>query len=284
VVHAGARCLVALFRSDPDDDARALTVSHLVAACLALVWLALVHFIPRPTAPPDSPVIVRVLPPVVDILPAPPPELTRRSTSAPSSRNAARTTRTIAEAFTAGPGPVGRRDVVHGVRVMPSVATSDPLVRRVPLGDPSAVETPGRSRVAGERLSGADIGVVAREGVKRADVAIMPPEVRAVSGDRARGDATELGRSARAYAPQLQRCYLDEGLTRNPRLAGLVRLEIDVDGGRVVAARVVDRSWAGAGVVETESCLVRAIRGWRLGGSTGVVTLPFSFTSGTLGR
>jgi hypothetical protein len=112
----------------------------------------------------------------------------------------------------------------------------------------------------------------------------MPPEVRAVRGESARGNAMEVGQSARAFAPQLQRCYVDEGLTRNPGLAGLVRLAIEVDGGRVVAARVVDRSWAGVGVTETEDCLVRAVRGWRLGTSTAKLTLPFSFTSGALSR
>ena len=195
-----------------------------------------------------------------------------------------RTMTSISDAFTAGPGPVGRSDVVHGVRVMPTVPTSDPLVRGVPLANPSGIVTPGRSRVVGGGVSGADIGVVTREGVSREEVAIRPPEVRAVSVEGVPGDATEVGRAAREYAPQLQRCYLDEGLTRNPRLAGLVRLAIKVEGGRVVSARVVDRSWAGVGVVETESCLVRAIRGWRLGTSTGLVTLPFSFTSGTLIR
>jgi hypothetical protein len=284
VVRAETRCLAALVRSDPDDDTRALTVSHLLAACLALVWLALVHFVPRPVAPPESRVVVNVVPPVWDILPSPPPELTRRPAAPAPGSDAGRTSRRIAEAFTAGPGPVGRRDVVHGVRVMPTLPTWDPLVRRVPLGDRGGAETPGRSRATDDRLSGTDIGVVTREGIKRADIAIMPPDVRVASGDRGRGDATEIGRSARAYAPQLQRCYLDEGLTRNPGLAGLVRLEIAVEAGRVVSARVVDRSWTGTGVIETESCLVRAVRGWRLGTSTGLVTLPFSFTSGTIGR
>ena len=283
MVRAEIRCLTAAFRSEPGaDDARILTVSHLVAGCLAVVWLALVHFGPRPiVAPPsDAGVVITVVPPVVDVLPSPPREFTRRSTASVSQSDAARTRSSISNAFAAGPGAPERGDLVRGVRVTPSVPTSDPMVRAVPLGTPTGVETPGRSRAAGEGLTGADIGVVTREGVSRAEVAIMPPEVRAASGEGVRGDATEVGQSARAYAPQLQRCYIDEGLTRNPRLAGLVRLALEVERGRVVAARIVDRSWTGAGVAETESCLVRAVRGWRIGTSTARVTLPFSFTSG----
>lgn len=282
MIRAEIRCLAALFRSEPGaDDARILTVSHLVAACLALMWLTLVYFGPRPVATAREPeIIITVVPPVVDVLPSPPRELTRRSSATESRSDASRTRTDIREAFAGLPGAPGRSDLVKGVRIAPSVPTSDPLARPVPLGAPTGRETPGRSRAAGEGLTGADIGVVKREGVGRAEVAILPPEVRAVSGEGVRGDATEVGQSARAYAPQLQRCYLDEGLTINPQLAGLVRLAIEVEGGRVVAARVVDRSWSGAGVAETESCLVRAVRGWRLGTSTARVTLPFSFTSG----
>ena len=282
MVRAEIRCLAAVFRSDPSaDDARILTVSHLVAGCLALVWLALVYFGPRPTVAAREPdIVITVVPPVLDVLPSPPREFTRRSSARASRSDAARTRTSITNAFADVPGAPERSDLVRGVRIAPNVPTSNPLVRSVPLGTRTGGETPGRSRVAGEGLSGANIGVVTREGVSRAEVAIMPPDVRAVSGEGVRGDATEVGQSARTYAPQLQRCYLDEGLTRNPQLAGLVRLAIEVEGGRVVAARVVDRSWAGPGVAETESCLVRAVRGWRLGTSTARVTLPFSFTSG----
>lgn len=282
MVRAEIRSRAALFRCAPGaDDARILTVSHLVAASLAIVWLTLVYFGPRPVVSAREPdLVITVLPPVVDVLPSPPRELTRRS-SAPESRSDASRTRTnIRDAFARVGEAPGRGDLLQGVRIGPSAPTSDPMARPVPLGAPTGVETPGRSRAAGEGLTGADIGVVGREGVSRAEVAIMPPDVRAVSGEGIRGDATEVGQSARAYAPQLQRCYLDEGLTRNPQLAGLVRLAIEVEGGRVVAARVVDRSWTGAGAAETESCLVRAVRGWRLGTSTARVTLPFSFTSG----
>ena len=196
MVRTEIRCFAALFRSEPgDDDARLLTVSHLVAGCLAMAWLALVYFGPRPivTAPSAPDVVVTVVPPVFDVLPAPPRELTRRP-SAPMSRgDAARTRISISGAFTGGPGALERGDLVRGVRVTPSVPTSDPLVRAVPLGTPTGVETPGRSRGGGEALSGAAIGVVTREGVSRAEVAIMPPEVRAVSGEGVRGDATALG-------------------------------------------------------------------------------------------
>lgn len=283
MARAEIRCIAALFRDDTDDDARILTVSHIVAGCLALVWLALVYFGPHPVEVTRPEVSITALPPVIEFFPSPPREFTRRASAPVSRSDAVRTRGSVRDAFAGVPG-ADRRDFVSGVRVMPSVPTSDPLVRAVPLGTPGAVETPGRSRLGGAGLRGGELGVVTRGGVSRAEVAIMPPEIRAVSGEGARGDATEVGRSAREHAPQLQRCYVDEGLTKNPGLAGLVRLEIDVQKGRVISARVVDRSWTGAGVAETESCLVRAVRGWRLGTSTGVVTLPFSFTSGMLIR
>ena len=282
MARAEIRCIAAGLRDDPDEDSRVLTVSHLMAGCLALVWLALVYFGPHPVEVKQPEVTITVPPPVAEFFPSPPREFTRRGSAPMPRSDATRARGSVRDAFVGVPG-AERRDFVSGVRIMPSAPTSDPLVRAVPLGTSGAVETPGRSRLGSEGLRGGELGVVAPGGVSRAGIAIMPPEIRAVS-EGARGDATEVGRSAREHAPQLQRCYVDEGLTKNPGLAGLVRLEIDVQKGRVVSARVVDRSWTGAGVAEAESCLVRAVRGWRLGTSSGVVTLPVSFTSGTPGR
>ena len=70
---------------------------------------------------------------------------------------------------------------------------------------------------------------------------------------------------------------LDWYAENDPRAA--LTLAVDVEAGRVTSARIVDRSWAGAGVAETESCLVRSVRGWRLGSSDARIVLPLSFTS-----
>jgi hypothetical protein len=110
-------------------------------------------------------------------------------------------------------------------------------------------------------------------------VAVAEPEVRAVVAGPAGVGATAVGQTARAHIPQLERCYYAEGLTRNASLAGIVRLAVDVEAGRVSSASIVDRTWAGAGVVETESCLVRSVRGWRLGSANARIVLPLSFTS-----
>lgn len=273
--------LNALF-GNASDESRALIGSHVLAALLALTWLALVQFLPRPLVPPlgvDERVIVTVVPPTFEIAPLATSVFTReRATGAGDSRSASR----IERAFTGGAGMIDRGDLVRGIKVTSSAAAplgSSPA-RTVPLATQPGSGTPGIARIDGAGLARTGLGAVAGEQVPRATVAIRPPEVQPVTAGAASGDAREVGESARAHAPQLERCYQEEGLTRNPALAGLVRLVIEVDAGRVTSARVVDRSWTGAGVAETESCLIRTVRGWRLGTSTARLTLPFSFTSG----
>jgi hypothetical protein len=126
---------------------------------------------------------------------------------------------------------------------------------------------------------GAGLGTVSGGGVSRNAVTIAAPEVRPVAGGTASGITSEVGQAARAHVPQLERCYHQEGLSRNPSLAGLVRLGLTVEGGRVTSAQILERTWAGAGAPEAESCLVRAARGWRLGGADARIVLPLSFTS-----
>jgi len=88
----------------------------------------------------------------------------------------------------------------------------------------------------------------------------------------------------RARMPQLQSCYLREGRARNPDLAGLVTLVLEVEGGgRVAGAAVASRSWSGAGSSETEACLVGVVRRWTLpfaDETLGEYRVPVSFTAG----
>lgn len=264
------------------DEGRALAGSYLVAVLLAITWLALVHLVPRPLGNGgESPLVIVLDHP--DLVPPSAREPVREAAQAVGatlSRIATLNANTIRAAFGGNTGLGGGGNPLRGVTVTGSgTPGGHQTARAVPLGTGPGSGTPGRGRMGGAGPVGSGLGVVSGVGVTRANVAIAPPEVRAVAAGSSPGDVTEVGRTARAHAPQLQRCYQEEGLMRNPSLAGLVRLAIDVEGGRVTAARVVYRSWTGAGVAETESCLIGAIRGWRLGASSASLTLPFSFTS-----
>ncbi|HZO20765.1 MAG TPA: hypothetical protein VFB46_17385 [Gemmatimonadaceae bacterium] len=267
------------------EEGRALFVSYGVASALALAWLLVVQVMPvradEPAVRPDEPIIV--VPPPEDF---PTPREVGGHSSAPSTRRASRGgapgARSIRDAFGGTAGLVDAGRILRGVDLSRgSSAAGEAGVRKVGLGTGIASRTPGLSREGGVSPTGAGVGTVAGEGVSRGALTIAPPEVRPIAHAPSAGAATEVGQSARAHVPQLERCYYAEGLSRNPALAGLVRLAITVEGGRVTTAEVVSRSWAGAGASETERCLVRVARGWRLGSSSAHIVLPLSFTSPT---
>ena len=266
------------------EEGRALFVSYGVASALALAWLLAVQVLPvradEPVASPDEPIIV--VPP--EDFPAPREERAHFSGS-PTRRTSpgdAPGASSIRDAFGGTAGLVDAGRILRGVELSPgSSAAGEPATRKVGLGTGVGSRTPGLSREGGVSPTGAGVGAVAGGGVSRSALTIAPPEVRPVADAPSAGAATEVGQSARTHVPQLERCYYAEGLSRNRALAGLVRLAITVEGGRVTTAEVVSRSWAGAGASETESCLVRVARGWRLGSSSARIVLPLSFTSPT---
>ena len=267
------------------EEGRALFVSYGVASALALAWLLVVQVMPvradEPVVRPDEPIIV--VPPPEDF---PTPREVGGHSSAPSTRRASRGgapgASSIRDAFGGTAGLVDAGRILRGVDLSRgSSAAAEAGVRKVGLGTGIASRTPGLSREGGVSPTGGGVGTVAGEGVSRSALTIAPPEVRPIADAPSAGAATEVGQSARAHVPQLERCYYAEGLSRNPALAGLVRLAITVEGGRVTTAEVVSRSWAGAGASETERCLVRVARGWRLGSSSAHIVLPLSFTSPT---
>jgi hypothetical protein len=269
------------------DEGRALLTSYLVATILALAWLALVHVVPRPLvrapAHPEDPTIVIVIPPEL----AAPPIESRASHGGEgigptSPRTGSRDAGSGRSLFGGRTALVDAGKLLRGVDVTGTGATAhEPTALKVGLNTGVGSRTPGRTRTGGLSPVGSGVGAVSGGGVSRNAVAIAAPEVRAVADGAPRGDVSEVGQTARAHVPQLERCYHEEGLTRNASLAGLVRLAIDVEAGRVTTARIVDRSWAGAGAAETESCLLRSVRGWRLGSSSARIVLPLSFTSPT---
>jgi hypothetical protein len=268
------------------QENRPLLLSYLFASLPALAWLVLVHVVaPLPLPPllanPDLPTIT--------FEPAPAPRATPstemradrlgRVKSATASADA-RGTRDFPDFFRGTAGLVDAGTILHGVDIQATRSSAgDPDRLKVGLESGTGSRTPGRSASGG--LSGPDarVGTVRGGGVSRHVLTIGAPEVRAVPGGAVGGDATEVGRTARAHVPQLARCYHGEGLARNPSLAGLVRLAIVVEGGRVTSAAIVERTWSGAGAAETETCLLSTVRAWRLGSNDARILLPLSFTS-----
>jgi hypothetical protein len=267
------------------DEGRALLGSYSVAILLAVSWLALVQLVPRPplgrfTRPDD---------PIITFEPARPltlPPVEARATSPGgsgrqiTSRAVARDASNIRSLFGGNTGLVDAGRLLEGVDVTASgTGAREPTPFKVGLGTGVGSRTPGRTGSGGQSLTGAGVGVVRANGVPRNTVTIAGPAGRPMVDAPSRGDASAVGQTARAFVPQLERCYYEEGLTRNPSLAGLVRMSIEVEAGRVTSAQIVDRSWVGAGAGETESCLLRSVRAWRLGTSTARMVLPLSFTS-----
>lgn len=264
------------------EEDRPLFVSYLVASLLAVSWVLLVHFAPTRLGGgilnPEDPFII-VVPPFVDLpLPSVVAGARRRGrTAAPAPE--ARGAGNVRDAFTGNAGLVDAGNLLRGVMVEPSgSAAGQPTGKTLGLETGVGSRTPGRSR--GEGLSPArGVGTVVGRGISRRGVTVAPPEVEAVAAGASVGNASEVGQTARAYVPQLARCYYEEGLSRNASLGGLVRLALTVKAGRVTSASIVDRSWAGAGAAETEGCLLRSVRGWRLGDGDARIVLPLSFTS-----
>jgi hypothetical protein len=259
------------------EEDRPLFVSYLVATVLATTWLVLVHAIPSPL----SKAILMAEPPVITFVPPPftaaEPRIDRNAGGRRGARESSR--ESFRKAFSGNTGLVDAGKILRGVDLAPTGSTTgEPATRAVGLETGRGSLTPGRTGTPGLSPGGNGLGTVRGGGISRNAVTIAPPEVRAVAGAPT-GITSELGQTVRAHAPQLERCYHQEGLSRNPALAGLVRLSLTVEGGRVTSAQVVDRTWTGAGAAEVESCLVRMARGWRLGTSDAQIVVPLSFTS-----
>lgn len=266
------------------EEERPLFISYLGSSLLAATWLVLVHAMPRPL---PEPPIVDLVPPVITFAPRSLPII-----ASPSAARRAGGDRIGGESASAGSPTavlgaflgqsplVDAGNLLRGVDVAPSgSALGEPTTLKVGLSTGVGSRTPGRARPGGLTPAGAGVGAVVGAGVSRDAVTIAPPEVRPIAVGAGVGNAGEVGQAARAHVPQLARCYYQEGLSRNAGLAGLVRLAITVEAGRVTSADIVDRSWVGAGVAETESCLLQSVRGWRIGDSNARIVLPISFTS-----
>ena len=261
------------------EEERPLFISYLASSLLALTWLVLVHTMPSPLVPPF---ILDAVPPVITFAPRSLPITTAppAARSVGNDRGGSPTAESVRDAFSGSAPLVDAGNLLNGVDVAPSGSMlGGPTALKVGLGTGVASRTPGRARAGGLSPAGSGLGAVVGAGVSRNVVTIAPPEVRPLAVGGGAGNAGEVGQAARAHVSQLARCYHQEGLSRNAGLAGLVRLAITVEAGRVTSAAIIDRSWVGAGVAETESCLLQSVRGWRLGGSDARLVLPLSFTS-----
>lgn len=280
-----------------EEDCGPLLVSWAIALSTALAWLLLVYLTPLApivqTAADEFPVgrdgIVTVDPgaaykasPSSAAKGAAPAAVRHKSSSSPLD---------VAGAFAAAA-------VMRGVAEATSVIAGAQMVRgdvgRPTRGDKSALDatdgaaTPGMARLGassgvGTAGAGAGLGQVQRGGgVERSAFHAKPlPVVTAPALDGATVDATELASFVRTRVAQLQTCY---ELARGSDLAGVVALKITLgEAGAVRNAEIVRRTWSGSGAVETEGCLLRTVRGWRLpSGSDGAtITLPISFTRGS---
>jgi hypothetical protein len=264
------------------DEGRALLNSYLVATLLAVLWLLVVRFGPtRPATSAENPEDRRVTVVVQ------PPEAVVRSFVPTVNERGARGLITprgvssddIRNVFGGDLRLVDAQRLLRGIEVTASGAAAHEHARKVGLETGIGSRTPGLNRGEAGAHVASGVGVVRGNGVSRASLVVAPPEVRPAGPGTGAGDVVEVGQAVRAHVPQLERCYYEEGLTRNASLAGLVRLSMEVEAGQVRAARVVERSWSGAGVAETERCLERTARQWRLGESSARIVVPLSFTA-----
>ena len=263
------------------EENRPLLVSYVASSLLAVAWLMLVHLVPvpLPTVPPIfEPTIT--FEPDPSLPPSPAIQRQRDGARRDGSSMRSRGSEAVRDLFKGVPGLVDAGRILRNLAVEPSGTDRGEASRRkVGLETGVGSRTPGLTQPGSGSLEGSGLGNVRNGGVSRTAVTIGPPDVRAVAPGAAGGDAAAMGQTARAHVPQLARCYHDEGLSRNRSLAGLVRLALTVEAGRVTSAAIVDRSWTGAGAAEAEACLLRTVRGWRLGTSDARIVLPLSFTS-----
>jgi len=113
--------------------------------------------------------------------------------------------------------------------------------------------------------------------------AVLLAIVLTLSSSKQRADSvraeTEVRETVIRHASDVRRCYMDEGLRRNPTLSGAVELEITIlPTGTVDSAAVATTSLSGLGQHEVAGCLTTAARNWRFErGPYAVETVVFPF-------
>jgi hypothetical protein len=281
------------------SESRPLAVTHALAVGIGAGWLALVYLTPAPPPTiallrPEEMAAIEVQfddppPPKQE---APPPEeasAINKPSPTPAEKERERAQKEEAEigdAFGGGTTNALVGDVTNALRGV-EVAKGDQAGaggRKAVIGYGQGgvgARTPGKGFDAAAAAAASGIGKVnATGGVARANIRVAAPQVVARPGERASRDMAQLGTFVRSRQAQLQFCYQELGLLINPALAGSISVEVTLaPGGAVAAARVVNRTWTGAGVNEAEGCILSRIRSWGFPSSSaaGNETYGFSF-------
>jgi len=275
------------------SESRPLFISHALATTLGAVWLTLVYTLPSP--PPSIALLRPEEAAAVEVQfedEAPKP-VTTKADEPPAAKEPTRTEKAkaakeeqaMADAFGGASAPVG--DVANALRAVQVTRGGGgsegggKAVLSYGAGG-AAVRTPGRGLDASVTAAGAGIGRVNAAGsVNRASLVVAAPTiVRSGDGGASGRDMARLGTFVRARQAQLQYCYADAGLAANPALAGSVSVTVTLDAsGAVREGRVTNRTWSGAGVVETEACILQRVRTWAFppSASGGAESYGFSF-------
>ncbi len=276
------------------DETRPLFISNVIAASLGLGWLVLVY-----VAPPPPPTIALLRPEeaaAVEVefederpkqheqpeesVSVPVAAAAPEKAAAAAKREAAAAGDAFGGASSALVGDV--TNALRGVEVTKgSTAGSGKAVIAYGQGG-TGVRTPGRGIDPSVAAAGENIGAVNATGsVARATIAVAAPTVvRSAGGGPSGRDMARLGTFVRGRQAQLQYCYRDVGLAVNPALAGSANVSITLDAsGQVTDAHVAQRTWSGAGVPETEQCIIMRVRQWTFPASStpGAETYSFSF-------
>ncbi|MBM4194118.1 MAG: AgmX/PglI C-terminal domain-containing protein [Gemmatimonadetes bacterium] len=284
------------------DETRPLIISQAVSVSIGLAWLALVYFTPVP-----PPAIALIRPeeaaavevefederPKPNQPEAPKPEDTAPTPEAKAEARAKREAQEAGDAFGgAAPAPVADiTNALRGVEVgrggggagAAGGAGTGGGKAVIAYGDGGAgSRTPGRGMDPSVAAAGEGIGRVGASGsVSRTNIAVSAPTVvRSADGGASGRDMARLGTFARGRQAQLQFCYRDVGLNVNPNLSGSVSVAITLDAaGRVSESRIANRTWSGAGVQETEACILSRVDSWAFPASSkaGAETYNFSF-------
>ena len=293
------------------EEERPLFWSHMVSFTLAITFMLLVVFGPRPVVIPEPAVDYgpRMQVDMDGLVPASELATSRSEIGGRTGGRAGAGTAAsaaisrghesgIAAAFRRSGlnpgGMVGASGVLRGVETgasggysgLASVGSAGQGGRAaLSYGDGPGSRGSGRAGIGeGSGAGGGGIGGVGGAGsVVRSAVSVSAPRVVAEEFSGPRRDVTQLGSIMRDRQAVLQSCYTQQGLTVNPKLAGTMDVAITLNSaGSVARVAATPRSMSGAGTSEVASCIEAKIRNWKFPASdagSGTYSFPFSFTS-----
>ncbi|MDQ6830602.1 MAG: AgmX/PglI C-terminal domain-containing protein [Gemmatimonadota bacterium] len=259
---------------------RSLAWSYVTSGALGLAWLLLVQF-----GPGASPIIdaIKAAAPREWSVVMPDP-LPVRVASHSSGAHAAGAAPSVGDAFlgSASGIAVDVGNTLRDVQTRSGVPEVDRGAKVVlDAGTPGAGSRVPSDRAFGDPLAAGEnsIGSVRGGGLSTSHlrIAALPVQPSALPNAPAR-DMAALGDVVRRNESALNSCYVERGLAANAALAGTIRVSIAIAAsGRVDDAIITERSWSGAGVAETESCIRDSIKRWRFSsGSASAASYGFA--------